>query len=183
VTSDPEAEPLWPFDHLVGHYQVAYVAATEASKDQRDRIDEIRGRAVTLLSVAAAVTAFLGTRIFDPNAFDRLETGWWVLNSRLALILALAAFLAIASAAVWAWWPLKGTFTLSGALIIETHIEGQSPPISHGELLRELALSTTLNVDANRETLLERQRALGGAMIALGFELVMLVLVLWDLVK
>ena len=175
--------PPWPFDDLEGHYQLAYEAALEDSKDLRDRIDEIRGRAVTLLSVAAAVTAFLGTQVFEAGSFARLETGWWVLNSRLALVLALMAFLGIAFAAVWAWLPLEGSFTLSGRSIVDNQIEGLSPALSRGELLRELALWITNNVDENRPTLVRRQRALGWAMVALGLELVMMVLVLWDMVK
>lgn len=73
--AEDAAEP-WPFAQLVEHYRVAYESALDGLRDQRVRVDETRSRSVTLLSVAAAVSAFLGDRVFEPAAFDRLETGW-----------------------------------------------------------------------------------------------------------
>lgn len=55
--------------------------------------------------------------------------------------------------------------------------------LTTGELYRELALSTNESLDGNRATLLRRQRGLTVAMGALAFELVMVLLVLWDLVE
>lgn len=65
----------WPFENLVDRYELAYRASEDALCDQRDRIDEMRGRAITLLSVAVGVLAFLGERLFDNGASSRLDTG------------------------------------------------------------------------------------------------------------
>jgi len=109
----------WPFENLVGRYEVAYRASEDALRDQRDRIDEMRGRAITLLSVAVGVLAFLGERLFDTGALRRLGTGWGPFNSHAAVAVSVVAFLVVVGSAVWVWWPVKGSFTL-GALMVDT---------------------------------------------------------------
>ena len=104
----------WPFEDLVDRYELAYRASEDALRDQRDRIDEMRGRAITLLSVAVGVLAFLGERIFDHGASRRLDTGWGPFNSHAAVAVSVASFLVVVASAVWVWWPVKGSFTLSG---------------------------------------------------------------------
>ena len=172
----------WPFEDLVDRYEVAYRASEDALRDQRDRIDEMRGRAITLLSVAVGVLAFLGERLFDTGASRRLDTGWGPFNSHAAVALSVGAFLVVVGSAVWVWRPVKGSFTLSGKQIIIEYIE-VTPSVGKGEMLRDLALWNSIHVEANRLTLRHRQRAVAWAMVSLGLQLVMLLLAAWDLVQ
>ena len=172
----------WPFEDFVDRYELAHRASEDALRDQRDRIDEMRGRAITLLSVAVGVLAFLGERLFDHGASRRLDTGWGPFNSHAAVVVSVASFLVVVASAVWVWWPVKGSFTLSGKQIIIEYIE-TPPTVGKGEMLRDLALWNSIHVEANRSTLLQRQRAVAWAMVGLGLQLVMLLLAAWDLVQ
>lgn len=160
---DSSATP-WPFEDLVDRYELAYRASEDALRDQRDRIDEMRGRAITLLSVAVGVLAFLGERLFDNGASRRLDTGWGPFNSHAAVAVSVVSFLVVVGSAVWVWWPVTGSFTLSGKQIIIEYIE-TTPTVGKGEMLRDLALWNSIHVEANRSTLLQRQRAVAWAMV------------------
>lgn len=179
---DTVPQAPWPFEELADRYELAYAASADALGDQRDRIDEMRGRAITLLSVAVGVLAFLGERLFDSGASRRLETGWGPFNSHAAVAVSVAAFLVVVISAVWVWWPVKGSFTLSGKQIITDYID-TIPSMGKGEMLRDLALWNSIHVESNRKPLLRRQRAIAWAMVSLGLQLVMLLLAAWDLVQ
>ena len=172
--------PPWPFEDYEGQYEIAYEAAVDATQDQRTRLELIRGRGATVLSAAALVTAFLGQRIFDGRALGRLDTGWFVVSSVTALWIAMLSFVFVVGAALWSWRPVGGEYANSGLTIVTGYVETEQP-MTKAELLRELALWGAINVSNNEERLKPRQRLLSWSYGALGLEILMLLLVLWDI--
>ena len=101
-------------------HEVIYELALRALTSQRERVDNIRGRAATLLSAAAIVTAFLGAEAIKDT---KLQGGRLVPDRSLepAEIVGLAAFVGVGLACLLILWPRskKWRFEMSAKKLVE----------------------------------------------------------------
>jgi hypothetical protein len=159
--------------------RAVYTAVMERQKDLRSLLDSIRSRAVTLLAVAVALGAFLGERILDAAAEKALTSIWGPISSKAAVAIAVAAFLAVMSAVIYTWLPLRGKLDIKPETLIKYLIRCRGPSL--GEAYYELATEIDRAVEEADTRIHRRQVALAIAMGALGLALVCMLITLWDL--
>lgn len=146
-------------DDLDSVYQLAYDEAKRALTDQASALDALRGRAGTLLAVAALATSFLGGLVFEGGT----PKGW-------APQVGIFAFIAVVLLSLLVLLPLPGwKFTASPKAIVRDFIEAD-PPASLAETHRELALRFDEWLDRNEKRLNRRYWTLIAASALLAVE-------------
>lgn len=110
-------------------YEFAYTEASRSIAQQQAVLDELRGRAATLLSAAAIVTGFLGGIALDDKQVGAVGT--------LAIVaFAIAGFLCVAVLLPWPGW----NFRWNARDLIANYVEDPTSPASLAEMHRDLAL-------------------------------------------
>jgi hypothetical protein len=153
-------------------YEIAYDAATRAVADQRARLNDVRGRAATLLSAAAIVTSFIGARALDDQRVlasgeaitDRSLQGWEIAG--IAAFIALAA-MTIAVLLPWSGW----TFRLGARNLVRDYADGPDAATAD-EMQRDLALHLDGHYDRNEARMERLFWAFRIAAVLLAFEVV-----------
>jgi hypothetical protein len=130
-------------------YEIAYEAATRALADQRERLNDLRSRAATLLSVAAIATSFLGARALDD---ERFVGGGEVVGDRSLQVWELAgilSFIALAALTIAVLLPWGGwTFRLGARNLIRDYADGPDAA-TPDEMQRDLALHLDSHYERN----------------------------------
>jgi hypothetical protein len=121
-------------------YKVAYDEAVRALSEQHAVIESFRSRAGLLFSAAAITTSFLGGQALGGE------------DSNLAAWLALACFVAVATASLLVLLPRRWEGGISPRDVIETYVEAEEiAPIE--ELHRDLSIHMHNSYLENREGL------------------------------
>jgi hypothetical protein len=148
-------------------YRLAHEEGLRAITQQQAVLDGLRGRAGTLLAVAALATSFLGGLALQ----GRRPSGYAWLAISLFLLAAAAVLYVLASQAGW-------RFRTRPSVIIREYVEG-NPPAPVWEMHKQLAEHLEADFDANEEKMGRLFWALHVANIALAGEVVAWLLVLW----
>jgi len=148
-------------------YQLAYQEAERAITQQAGALEAIRGRAGTLLAVAALATSFLGGLVLGEKAPEgRLS---WA---------AVVAFVGVVALTLFILLPTPGwRFALSARTLIGDYIEADDPA-SVATMYRELALHLERYFDGNAARMKRRYVAFIVASALLGADILIWLLVL-----
>lgn len=148
-------------------YQLAYDEAKQAVAQQVGALDNLRGRAGTLLAVASLSTSFLGGIVLQ----DKAPEGWlsWA---------AIGAFLGAVAITLALLLPRPGwLFGTSAKVIIEQYAEGEHPQ-DLATTHRYLALHLEDHEDRNARRLNRRYWLFTAASVLLGGEILLWLVVL-----
>jgi hypothetical protein len=133
--------------------RIAYEIAVRALAQQEGSLDDLRGRAGTLLAASSIVTSFLGGRALDTSGLD----GWTTA--------ALSVFAATVAASIYVLWPRADLiFAVNGPRAYEV-LYGQGTAEIHRTLAYWIQGFRNQNQDAI--IWLNRAYSLGAAAVVL----------------
>jgi hypothetical protein len=157
ATSPRDRLPAVADDQQETAYQLAYQQAERAITQQAGALDEIRGRAGTLLAVASLATSFLGGLVLGDEAPVGRQS--W---------LAMIVFVVVVALTLHILLPRRGwRFAMSARTLIGDYIEADDPA-SVATMYRELALYLERNFDCNEGRMKRRYVAFAAASALLG---------------
>jgi hypothetical protein len=134
---------------------------------QAHSIDEVRGRAATILSAASIAGAFLASAVLDGNEAFRLAT--WI---------ATGAFAVVGLATTWVLWPRSGwKLSRRPRWMLEDYVE-HDDPADIDDLLHDLARHLERDLETNKAKL---DQLFWGLTIGCGALVVEILAFLWDL--
>lgn len=123
------------------NYKLAFEEARRGLENQQGRVDELRGRAGTLLAAIAIATSFLGS-----EALSGHDSGCLVWTGFVFFALSMVC-------AIWILLPQDGwRFEANVKTIIEEWVE-RDPPFTERELHRKLGLEMEGYFSANETKL------------------------------
>lgn len=109
-------------------YELVYAEALRSITQQQAVLDELRGRAATVLSAAAIVTGFLGG-----IALDDAKVG--IIGAAAIIVFAIAGFLCVVVLLPWPGW----NFRWNIHDLLANYVEDPTSPATKAEMQRDLA--------------------------------------------
>jgi hypothetical protein len=139
-------------------YRLAYNEAVRKIETQERDLAELRGRTAGVLTIAVAITAFLGGFVLNRH------------NPGIVAEAGIAAFAAVVLSLAYVLRPQRGwKFLLSGRTLVEGWVEDKHPA-SSVEMLRGLALLLSDNADHNEAKMGRLMWAFEAALVFLGVD-------------
>lgn len=156
-------------------YRLAYEAELKANEEQAASLREIRDRTGTLLSIALLTGGLVA-------GLATIGTGSPVLGDTgfAGGVLVGTAILSIAIITISVWRPAEVSFSIDGAVIIGSYLEGEQA-LQEAELHRELALHLNDNGQTNRIVLSTTLRSFRTGLVMMLLEILGVALMLWDI--
>ena len=138
-----------------------------AVDQQAHSIDEVRGRAATILSAASIAGAFLASAVLDGD--EAFEVATWI---------ATGAFTVVGLATTWVLWPRRGwRLSRQPRSMLHEYVE-HSDPMDIDDVLHDLAGHLHDDSETNRRKL---DRLFWGLTVGCGALVIELLAFLWDL--
>lgn len=165
--SDEDVEPSDQADSEDARLRLIWEEGVRAVDQQAHSVDEVRGRAATILSAASIAGAFLASAVLDGNEAFGLAT--WI---------ATGAFAVVGLATTWILWPRSGWKLSRRPLwMLEEYVE-HDEPMAIDDLLHSLARHLEEDLETNKAKL---DHLFWGLTIGCGALVVELLAFLWDL--
>jgi hypothetical protein len=158
-------------------HAIAYEQAMRSIDQQIEQLEQLRGRAGTLVSAASVAAALIVGFALTRSRADHLSH-----VGITSMIVVGAALLEISITAVILWWPTKGKFRLDPLVIIDTWAD--TPPIStRSDVQRDMAIAMGHHWTATAWSLDRRHRWYSIALLAFLVELIALGVAVWDVTR